>query len=109
MTVVTIRTHRRYAVRGPVQLAREDGTSSQGLMIEVAAHGCRVSNLHGAALQQGEKLRIIAQEGVELCASVRWAHDGVAGLKLDRPLHPRQMAQMVSAMRGEGDNRRYGT
>jgi len=109
MSVVTIRAHRRYAVRGPIQLARQDGTSSPGLMIEVAAHGCRISNLQGVEFQPGEKIKITSDDGFEFAASVRWAHDGVAGIKLDQPLHARQMAQIVGAMRGEDDARRYGT
>ena len=45
MTVLTIRAHRRYAVRQPVRLVKAGAKPVSGLMIELSSEGIRISNL----------------------------------------------------------------
>ena len=114
MTVLTIRAHKRYAVRQPVRLAAPDDQAVGGLLIELSAEGCRISNLGGAEFSVGERVAVHV-DGISLPGRIRWAHDGLAGVRLDPALHTHQLADLVSLGRGgrladtAEDVRRYGT
>jgi hypothetical protein len=120
MTVLTIRAHKRYAVRHPVRLGAPGSAATPGLLIELSAEGCRISKLAEAMFEAGE--RIVVHLGqVALPGRIRWAHDGLAGIRLDNVLRRDQFAELVALARGEiaggevsstsalGDQRRYGT
>jgi len=110
MTVLTIRAHKRYAVRQPVKLCKTDAETVRGLMVELSSEGCRISNVerHGFAIGEAVKVEI---DELEFGGRVRWAHDGIVGVRLDRALYSNQLGDLIARGRGEtcGDERRYGT
>jgi hypothetical protein len=108
MSVVTIRSHKRYAVRQVVNLRKAGGRRAQGLMIELSSEGCRVSNLKRGEHLEGETVTLEIGE-IALRGFIRWAHDGVAGVRLDNALFSNQLAELVAIGRGEQEVARYGT
>jgi hypothetical protein len=46
---------------------------------------------------------------VALSGRVYWAHDGVAGVRLDNALFSSQLADLVAMGRGDREMARYGT
>ena len=112
MSVMTIRAHKRYAMRLPVQLARKGRkTGAKGLLIELSSKGARISNLGNATYEYGEEVVLGMCDGRELRGTIRWAHDGLAGVTLDSPLHAPQMAEFLEASQRSKAARdlRYGT
>lgn len=108
MTVLTIRTGKRYAVRRSLPVGIPTGPQSTGLLIELSADGCRISNLGNAHFAIGD--RITAElDGVQLGGVVRWSGGGVAGVRFERPLHCDQLRQLISTERPAAEVRRYGT
>jgi len=108
MTVLTIRSHKRYAVRQPVQL-RQTGTKvAGGLMIELSSEGCRISNLGRPAFTVGEPVTVEVGE-TRLSGKLRWMHDGIAGVRLDVALFTSQLGELIARGRGEDGDLRYGT
>jgi hypothetical protein len=108
MTVLSIRAHKRYAVRQAVSLRKDGGRRSQGLLIELSSEGCRISNLERGEHLAGESVMIEIGD-VKLNGHVRWAHNGVAGVRLDNALFSNQLAELVAMGRGEHEIARYGT
>jgi len=110
MTVLTIRSHKRYAVRQPVRLGKSDANPVSGLMIELSSEGCRISSLARPAFSVGEPVTVEIDE-LKFHGRIRWAHDGVAGVRLDSPLFSNELSDLVARGRGDnrGDERRYGT
>ena len=110
MTVLTIRAHRRYAVRQPVRLRRDGEKALSGLMIELSSKGIRISNLGRPGLTIGEEVTVDV-EGSKLHGYIRWTHDGIAGVRLGRALHPAQLGELIARGRGEAaaEMALYGT
>jgi len=109
MTVLTIRAHKRYAVRQTVRLHKGKCRPAKGLMIELSTEGCRISNLGDAAFDVGEEVSVDLCGNRKLHGIVRWAHDGFAGVRLNTPLLGRELADLLNVSRdGEGELR-YGT
>ena len=110
MTVLTIRAHRRYAVRQPVQLGKPGAKPISGLMIELSSEGVRISNLGRPGLMIGEPVTVEIDE-LKFHGKIRWTHDGIAGVRLDNALYSSQLGELIARGRGEGcaDERRYGT
>jgi hypothetical protein len=108
MAVFTIRTHKRYAVRHAVSLHKADGRPAEGLLIELSSEGCRISNLKRGEHIAGETVTVEIGD-VALHGRVRWAHDGVAGVRLDNALFSSQLAELVAMGRCEREIVRYGT
>ncbi|HLV06191.1 MAG TPA: PilZ domain-containing protein [Croceibacterium sp.] len=111
MTVLTIRAHKRYAVRQPVTLRRlGGGAPCGGLMIELSSEGFRISNLRREPLTIGEPVVVEFNERA-FHGKIRWAHDGIAGVRLDRALFTSELHDLVARGRGETppEVRRYGT
>jgi hypothetical protein len=111
MAVLTIRAHRRYAVRQPVQLQTPGGKPVGGLMIELSSEGCRISNLGRPGFTVGEPVTVAIDER-KYHGRIRWTHDGIAGVRLDTALYPMQLSELIALGRGEspaGQERRYGT
>lgn len=100
MTVLTIRAHRRYAVRQPVRLRRDGGKPLSGLMIELSSEGARISNLGRPGFTIGEDVTVDV-EGSKLHGYIRWTHDGIAGVRLNRALHPAELGELIARGRGE--------
>jgi hypothetical protein len=104
MTVLMIRAHKRYAVRQPVRLGKFGATPAQGLMIELSSEGCRISNLDRCDYAIGEEVTLELGE-LSLGGRIRWAHDGIAGVRLDRALYPNQLGELVARDRGLAEAR----
>ena len=108
MAVLTIRAGKRYALRRSLPVGIPTGRQSTGLLIELSADGCRISNLDDASIAIGD--RIAAElDGVQLGGVVRWSGDGVAGIRFERPLHCDQLRRLISTQRATAEVRRYGT
>ena len=110
MTVLTIRAHKRYAVRQPVRLGKPGDKAIGGLMIELSSEGLRISNLGRPGFMIGEPVTVAIDE-LKFHGKIRWAHDGIAGVRLDNALYSAQLGELIARGRGEscGDERRYGT
>lgn len=100
MTVLTIRAHRRYAVRQMVRLKRDSGKPLSGLMIELSSEGVRISNLGRPGLTVGEEVTVDI-DGSTLHGYIRWTHDGIAGVRLAKALFPGQLGDLIARGRGE--------
>lgn len=111
MSVLTIRACKRYATRLPVELRREGRKSASGLLIELSQEGVRISNLGRGKYEVGDTVVIVAPDDNEYEGAIRWAHDGLAGVRLIRPLHVPQMRELLELSRSEqsAEERRYGT
>lgn len=108
MTVLTIRAHKRYAVRQTVRLKTENGRPVKGLMIELSTEGCRISNLGANAFTEGETVAVDCGNRM-LHGVIRWAHDGFAGVRLGKPLLGRELATWIGKDRVCEEPARYGT
>jgi hypothetical protein len=104
MTVLTIRAHRRYAVRQPVRLGRPGSEPARGLLIELSSEGFRISNLGRCDYAIGEEVTVELGE-LSLGGRIRWAHDGIAGVRLDQALYPSQLGELVARDRGLAEAR----
>lgn len=98
VSVLVIRSHKRFAVRRPISLREEDGGKRGGLMIELSGEGCRISGI--------DSLRYTIDQTVTLdlgdeqrAGRVRWAHDGFVGIKFASALRPAELNQMIEASR----------
>lgn len=111
MGVLTIRANRRYAMRLPVMIRQARSKASGGLLIEISQEGARVSNLGKTPCAEGEALTIVTPDGTELPGTIRWAHDGLAGIKLEKALHLPELTALLDDNRRElaGSERRFGT
>jgi len=110
MTVLTIRAHRRYAVRQPVLLGKPGSKPVSGLMIELSSEGVRISNLGRPGFTIGEPVTVELDD-LKLRGHIRWTHDGIAGVRLDTALFTSELSELIARGRGElcGEVRRYGT
>ncbi|HYD24071.1 MAG TPA: PilZ domain-containing protein [Croceibacterium sp.] len=108
MTVLTIRAHRRYAVRQPVRLRKAGGRPASGLMIELSSEGIRISNLGRGEYSVGESVTVEIDE-LSFGGRIRWAHDGIAGVRLDTALFASQVSDLIARGRGQDEFVRYGT
>lgn len=104
MTVLTIRAHKRYAVRQQVRLAKSGDVAAKGLLIELSSEGCRISNLGRRDYIIGEPVTVELGE-VSLGGRIRWMHDGIAGVRLERPLYPSQLGELIALDRGLAQTR----
>ena len=109
MTVLTIRAHKRYAVKRIVCLERAGRKPVEGLVIEISAEGCRISNLGTAPLAADEALTMEFADGTVWPARVRWAHSGLAGIRLIKPLHVAELAEFIEHGRAPEYQACYGT
>ena len=99
MAILTIRPHKRYAVRHSVCLQASGGREVKGLLIELSARGCRISNLDCAKLSDGDQV-ILALQDALLSGRVKWTREGVAGFSFEDPLLLNQLGDLVTGDRG---------
>ncbi|MGB3797943.1 MAG: PilZ domain-containing protein [Alteraurantiacibacter sp.] len=111
MSVLTIRAHKRYATRLPVELRRDSRKAASGLLIELSQQGARISNLGRSKFEMGDEITITTSSDCEIEGTIRWAHDGLAGVRLNRPLHLPEMRDLLELNRREQPEvvLRYGT
>ncbi|KLE35727.1 PilZ domain-containing protein [Aurantiacibacter luteus] len=101
MSVLTIRAHRRYALRMPARLKGEGRKSAPCLLIELSQQGARLSNLDQVDFRPGDSVRLLTECGTELECTIRWAHDGRAGVRLEQSLHAPELSAMLDTYRRE--------
>ena len=111
MTVLTIRAHKRYAMRMPVTLQRKGERALRGLLIELSQQGARISNLGAVPYDEGDGVTLEMRGGRKIRSTVRWVRGGVAGLRLDTSLHLPEMHDIIADDRSRDaeDLRSYGT
>ena len=110
MSVLTIRAHRRYAVRMPATLKRKGCKPAKCLMVELSIEGARLSNLSHASFFEGDEVTLLSECGRELRCLIRWAHDGLAGVKLLDALHLPELARIIESQRQAAfETLQYGT
>ena len=111
MSITRVRAHKRYALRSNVEVHGTEDDQVKGLLIELSAESARVSSLGAARLTPGQSVAVRLETGRELSGRIRWAHGGIAGVKLDPPLYPRQLAEVLASTRDEGTalTRHFGT
>lgn len=109
MSVLTIRSHKRFAVRRPISLHGEDSTRRGGLMIELSSEGCRISNAESGAFVVDQPVTLdLGDERLD--GRVRWAHDGFVGIKFARALRSVELGELLEASRAPASEERlYGT
>jgi hypothetical protein len=100
MTVLTIRAHKRYAVRQAVRLGKPGAKPLDGLMIELSSEGIRISNLGRPSFDIGEPVTVQIDE-LKFRGKIRWSHDGIAGVRFDTALFPSQLGDLIARSRGE--------
>lgn len=108
MSVLVIRTHKRFAVRRPVTLQETGGGKRGGLMIELSGEGCRISGVNSLAYTIDQQVTLDLGDDQCLSGRVRWAHDGFVGIKFATALRPAELGAMIEASRSAPE-RRYGT
>ncbi|RJY08776.1 PilZ domain-containing protein [Aurantiacibacter aquimixticola] len=99
MSVLTIRAHRRYALRTPAQLKRTGRKAAKCLLIELSQQGARLSNLGQSEFLAGDIVTLVTDCGKALEGTIRWAHDGRAGVTLNRAMHMPEMSALIDASR----------
>ncbi|HSG54236.1 MAG TPA: PilZ domain-containing protein [Paracoccaceae bacterium] len=113
MTVLNIRSCRRYAMRLPVSLESTGRKHVTGLLIEISQEGARISNLGKLACSIGQAVHVRTPAGRDLPGVIRWAHDGLAGIHLDPALSLAEMGairdELRSAPESRSDRQRFGT
>jgi len=94
------RTKRRFAVKRTVGLCpRDGGEPASGLMIELSSEGCRVSKLGYSDFSEGEEVTVSLGEKAALAGFIRWAHDGLAGVRFSEALHAAELSELVESSR----------
>ena len=111
MSILVIRSHKRFAVRRPVSLHAEDSKRRGGLMIELSSEGCRNSNAESGAFMIDQPVTLDLGEDERLDGRIRWAHDGFVGVKFARALRLGELGELLEASRAPAvsEERRYGT
>ena len=108
MSVLVIRSNKRFAVRRPVTLREEAGGKRGGLMIELSGEGCRISGVNSLAYTIDQHVTLDLGDDERVGGRVRWAHDGFVGIKFANALRPAEFNAMLEASR-MAPERRYGT
>jgi len=101
MSVVSIRSHKRFAVCHDVSLRSSSGKPVDGMLIEVSKGGCRISNLGHNEYELGHQLAVQVAGFEEFLGRVRWSRQGMVGLCFSRPLHGSCLDRLIRFCRGE--------
>lgn len=101
MSILVIRTQKRYAVRRSARLRNAGVRAQDGLLIEISLEGCRISNIDDRAFSVGQVATVGIDGFGDLEAHVRWAHDGFVGLRFLSPLHMPALDRLIGSCRAE--------
>lgn len=101
MSVLTVRSCRRYALRVPSKLECKGRKPAPCLLIEMSQDGARISNLGRRDFAVGECVALDLDCGTRLDGTIRWARDGRAGIALGQSLHLSELAELINANREE--------
>ena len=108
MTLLRIRSCKRYAVRQSIGVLRDESIETRGLLIELAQEGCRISSLDSAGFTSGDAVVLNFQDR-SLRGFVRWTNPGVMGVRFEEPLFINQLDDLITRSRCEVETLRYGT
>ena len=98
VSVLVIRSHKRFAVRRPVKLREDDGDRRGGLMIELSGEGCRISGVDSFHYTIDQEVTLDLGDE-ERPGRVRWAHDGFVGIKFAAALRSAELNQWLETSR----------
>jgi hypothetical protein len=101
MSILVIRTHQRFAVRHSARIRNEVERPLDGLLIELSLSGCRISNVDHREFKVNQLATVLLNGFEEIVGQVRWAHDGLVGLRFTRPLHAATLDTMVKTFRNQ--------
>lgn len=99
MSVLIIRAHKRFAVRSAVRVRHAAGPALSGLLIEASLEGCRVSGVDSRRFAFNDEIEMEIAGWTPLLGLVRWAHSGMIGLKLVKPLHNGELNALLAMCR----------
>ena len=85
----------------PAKIKTEGSKPAGCLLIELSQKGFRVSNLGEGKLETGDAVTVVTKCGKALAGTIRWAHDGLAGVSLQPPLHLPEMSEIITKNRGD--------
>lgn len=108
MTVLRIRSCKRYAVRRSIRVLGPGATKTQGLLIEIGQEGGRISGLGDAEFMSGD-IVVLELPKWSLRAGVRWFSPGLIGVRFETPLFIDQLNDLMMQTRGEINIVLYGT
>jgi hypothetical protein len=101
MTILTIRKHKRFAMRQAARLFSVGKRPCAGLLVEVSLDGGRlaIARSYGFAIEQPVTIEIAGF--AKLKAQVRWASNGLIGLRFETPLHNCELDALLQSCRPE--------
>lgn len=99
MSVLVVRSHRRFAVRRAVTLRGGGPQCRDGLMFELSTEGCRISNADSAAYDIDQEVTVELDDGKKLRGRIRWAHDGMVGIRFDAALRHHELGRLLEVSR----------
>ncbi|MEO5705910.1 MAG: PilZ domain-containing protein [Alteraurantiacibacter sp.] len=111
MTTRAISSASRYAMRVPINLHTGNAQTCTGLLIELSQDGMRVSGLDRLQLDTDQVVTLSVHESQPLDGTIRWARDGIAGIRLNKPLHLAELEVLLDFNHAfqRQDMPRYGT
>lgn len=111
MTTRAISSASRYAMRVPVALCTGTAQPCTGLLIELSQDGMRISGLGPLPLATDQVISVSINGSQPLSGTIRWARDGIAGIRLDKPLHLAELEVLLDYNHAfqQQDMPRYGT
>lgn len=83
----------------PVRVQPGRGGSADGLLIEISAQGCRISQIDETQIDHGALVTVLIDGFVGLEAQVLRAYDGLVGLRFARPLTRSRLAEILATYR----------
>lgn len=101
MSVLVIRAHKRFAVRGPASLTKAGRRAAHGLVVELSLDGCRIGGIASSAFVIGDSATLTIHGCEPLPCQVRWAGEGVVGLRFAKPLHFAALDHLIRHCRAE--------
>lgn len=95
MTVLTIRSCTRYAVRQDALIRCPNGVRTKGLLIELSQQGGRISGLGSTNFTNGDIVFLEMDDHV-LPSVVRWTNPGLIGVRFEKALYSAELSALLS-------------
>lgn len=94
MTVLTIRSSTRYAVRQAALITCPNGVRTKGLLIELSQQGGRISGLGSTNFTNGDIVFLEMDDRV-LPSVVRWTNPGLIGVRFEKALYSAELTALL--------------
>ena len=95
MTVLTIRSGKRYAVRQDAFVQSATGQYCRALLIELSQEGARLSGLGAVSFATGDGVTVEVGTA-SLPAVVRWSQPGIIGVRFTQALYMAELSGLIS-------------